>query len=58
MIHAMFDKNISNFELSDMVGVQDSYIALLRHGRRNPSVEVAKKIEKILGEDNLFNQES
>ncbi len=54
MIHAMIDKGWTNFQLANVVGCADSFIALLRHGRRIPGKKMAEAIEKALDEKNLF----
>lgn len=42
-------KNMTMLELSNKVGISESYYCNIENGVRRPSVKVAKKIGKTLG---------
>lgn len=41
--------NLSNMELAEMLGVDPSYVSHIKAGRRRPSPEIAKIIERETG---------
>ncbi len=44
------EKGLSQKALADQVGVTDAYITMLEGGKRkNPSLEILKKLAKALG---------
>lgn len=48
--------NLSQNDLAVKVGVTPKYIGFIENGERNPSLQVAKKISKVLGKsiDEIF----
>ena len=42
------EKNLTQLELDNLVGVTPKYIGFIENGERNPSLKVAQKIAKIL----------
>lgn len=50
------EKNLTQLELANLVGVTPKYIGFIENGERNPSLQVAQKIAKILDStiDDIF----
>ena len=47
--HVLVDKNITQKELAEAMGVTDSYISYVVNGYKIPSAEMQKKIARFLG---------
>ena len=45
------ERGLTLKQLSDMVGLHDSYICMIEQQKRTPSVSAAKRIAKVLGFD-------
>lgn len=43
------EKNLTQLELANLVGVTPKYIGFIENGERNPSLQVAQKIANALG---------
>lgn len=43
------EKNLTQLELANLVGVTPKYIGFIENGERNPSLQVAQKIASALG---------
>lgn len=43
------EKNLTQLELANLVGVTPKYIGFIENGERNPSLQVAQKIANVLG---------
>lgn len=41
--------NLSNIDMAEMFGMDQSYISHIKAGRRRPSPEMAKRIEEATG---------
>lgn len=52
------EKNLTQLELANLVGVTPKYIGFIENGERNPSLQVAQKIAFALGYsiDDIFLQ--
>ncbi|MDU5418110.1 helix-turn-helix transcriptional regulator [Peptoniphilus harei] len=52
------EKNLTQLELANIVGVTPKYIGFIENGERNPSLQVAQKIANALGYgiDDIFLQ--
>lgn len=50
------EKNLTQLELANLVGVTPKYIGFIENGERNPSLQVAQNIAKVLGStiDDIF----
>jgi transcriptional regulator with XRE-family HTH domain len=42
-------KNLSSKQLAHKLGISESYMCMLRNGRRRPSPDLAQKIETVTG---------
>ncbi|MDU5594393.1 helix-turn-helix transcriptional regulator [Peptoniphilus rhinitidis] len=42
------EKNLTQLELANLVGVTPKYIGFIENGERNPSLQVAQKIAGVL----------
>ncbi|CAG7594393.1 hypothetical protein PEPTYR26121_01766 [Peptoniphilus tyrrelliae] len=42
------EKNLTQLELANLVGVTPKYIGFIENGERNPSLQVAQKIAEVL----------
>lgn len=51
------EKNLTQLELANLVGVTPKYIGFIENGERNPSLQVAQKIANALGYgiDDIFS---
>ena len=47
--HVLVDKNITQKELSEAMGVSKTYISYVVNGYETPSAEMRKKIARFLG---------
>ena len=47
--HVLVDKNITQKELAEAMGVSDGYISYVVNGYKIPSAEMRKKIARVLG---------
>lgn len=53
LINARLKKNMSRLEVAERVGITQKYYYMIETGKRVPSLEVAKKIAKVLGIRNI-----
>jgi len=49
MITARKKKGLYQWQVAEAVEVETNYIAMVERGLRRPSVDLAKKLEKVLG---------
>ncbi len=45
------DRQLAGYQLAKMAGISPSYLSLIESGQKLPSVEVAERLAKALGED-------
>lgn len=53
LINARLKKNLTRAEVAELVGITQKYYYMIEMGTRNPSLEIAKKIAKVLGIRNI-----
>jgi transcriptional regulator with XRE-family HTH domain len=47
--HYMICNQLNSKQLANRLGISESYMSMLRQGRRRPSPDLAQKIENVTG---------